>query len=119
MTPAPATPATVPEAPGVIPATPPVAPPTARQTFEPIQRFVFRGVDWQHYRAIMDAVGERRLRAAYDGWSLEIMTTSRIHHKFSRLIGRLIITLTEELGLPIDSAGSTTLGREDLERGIE
>src|SRR5437762_1207843 len=119
MTPAPATPAVAPEVPGVIPTAPPTAFPTARQPFEPLQRFVFRGVDWRSYRAILDAAGERRLRAAYDGWSLEIMTTSRIHDKFSRLIGRLIVTLTEELGLPIDSAGSTTLDRADVERGIE
>ena len=83
------------------------------------QRFVLRGVDWSGFRTLAEALGERRVRLAYDGESLELMTVSRIHEKWSRLFGRLIVALTEELGLPIDSAGSPTLDREDVRRGLE
>jgi Uma2 family endonuclease len=83
------------------------------------QRFVVRAVDWPTYRAVTDALGERRLRLAYDGENLEIMTVSRLHDKLSRLLGRLLAALTEELDVPFDSAGSTTLEREDLARALE
>jgi Uma2 family endonuclease len=125
MTPAPATPATAsPASPATVLPTPSAAltasqSPPQSPTSEPIDRYVFRAVDWQTYRAIMDAIGERHVRAAYDGENLEIMTTSRQHDRCSRILYRLIIALTEELDVPISSAGPTTLDREEVERGIE
>src|SRR5262245_52608801 len=83
------------------------------------QRLVLRGVDWPRYQAIIRALGERSLRLAYDGENLELMTVSRLHDKLSRLLGRFLVVLTEELGLPLDSAGSVTLEKEDVQRGIE
>jgi Uma2 family endonuclease len=47
------------------------------------------------------------------------MSVSRRHDKLSRLLGRFVVVLTEELNLPLDSAGSTTLEREDVDRAIE
>jgi hypothetical protein len=38
---------------------------------------------------------------------------------YGSLLGRMIETLTLELGLPLQSAGSTTLDLEDLDRGVE
>jgi Uma2 family endonuclease len=76
-------------------------------------------VDWATYRAISTAIGERHVRLAYDGENLELMSVSRLHDKLSRLLGRFVVVLTEELNLPLDSAGSTTLEREDVERAIE
>jgi Uma2 family endonuclease len=81
--------------------------------------FVVRAVDWPNYRAFADALGERHVRLAYDGENLELMTVSRLHERLSRLLGRFLVVLTEELKLPLDSAGSTTLEREDVARAIE
>jgi Uma2 family endonuclease len=83
------------------------------------QRFLLHGVDWSEYRTIADALGERHLKLAYDGWNLEFRTVSHLHNKLSRLVGRFVVVLTEELGLPIDSIGSTTLDREDARRALE
>jgi Uma2 family endonuclease len=83
------------------------------------QRFIFRAVDWHDYKAIAQSVGERFVRLAYDGRNLEIMTISRLHEWIAKLIGRLVEALTEELNLPICSAGSTTLDREDAEKALE
>ncbi len=47
------------------------------------------------------------------------MTISSLHGISSRLIGRLIVVLTEELSLPIRACGDMTCDREDLERGLE
>ena len=83
------------------------------------QRFVLRSVDWESYRKISDALRGRHLHLTYDRGTLEFMTISPCHGNCSRLLGRLIVTLTEELGLPILAFGDMTCDREDLERGVE
>jgi Uma2 family endonuclease len=47
------------------------------------------------------------------------MTTSRLHSRLSRVLGRLVVTLSEEFGLTISCDGDFTLNREDLKRGLE
>jgi Uma2 family endonuclease len=83
------------------------------------QRFVFRHVDWPRYKAIAHSFGERYVRLAYDGWNLEIMTASHLHKRIANLISRFVGALTEELSLPMCSAGSTTFDREDVEKAVE
>jgi Uma2 family endonuclease len=83
------------------------------------QRFLLRNIEWPRYRAIADALGEAHVRLTYDRGNLEFMTLSHGHERWSNLLGRFVEVLTEELDLPCQSAGSTTLEREDLERGIE
>jgi Uma2 family endonuclease len=56
---------------------------------------------------------------AYDRGQLEIMAPSYERENVKCLIGRLVEVYTEELGVDLSSAGSTTLSREDLDRGIE
>jgi len=83
------------------------------------QRFLLRDVDWKAYRQISDALEGRHLRFTYDRGNLEFMDISSTHANCSRLLGRLVIALTEELALPIRSLGDMTCDREDLERGLE
>jgi Uma2 family endonuclease len=83
------------------------------------QRFVLRSVDWDAYRKVSDALKGRHLHLTYDRGTLELMTISPLHGNCSRLLGRLIVTLTEELGLPVRAFGDMACDREDLERGVE
>jgi Uma2 family endonuclease len=83
------------------------------------QHLLLRGVDWETYCKLRDALQERHLRLTYDRGNLELMTLSLAHERYGSLLGRMIETLTLELGLPLQSAGSTTLDREDLDRGVE
>jgi Uma2 family endonuclease len=83
------------------------------------QRILLHGIEWEQYQAISKALNGHHLRLSYDGESLELMTKSFPHGRFSRLIGRMIGVLTEELKLPLTGCGDMTLDREDLERGIE
>jgi Uma2 family endonuclease len=76
-------------------------------------------VDWATYKAISTAIGARHVRLAYDGENLEFMSVSRLHDKLRRFLGRFVVVLTDELNLPVDSAGSPTLEREDVSRAIE
>jgi Uma2 family endonuclease len=83
------------------------------------QRFVLPNLSWAEYRAFANTIGERRIRLTYDRGKLEFMTLSHGHERLSNLLGRLIEIVTEELNRPIQSGGSTTVGREDLDRAIE
>lgn len=86
----------------------------------PAERIVLRGLSWNQYVTICDALPDGSgLRTAFDGENLELMTTSFGHERYKKLIGRLIETLTLELGIEICSGGQTTFRREELERGLE
>lgn len=80
---------------------------------------VVHGLDWRRYRDIAHAIGESHVRLTYSAGELEFMTLSHGHERCCSLIGRMIDVLTEELDLPVQSGGSTTLDREDLDRGAE
>jgi Uma2 family endonuclease len=62
---------------------------------------------------------QRSARLTYDRGVLEIMSPLYRHDNSSWFLGRLILTLTEELNLPIASGGSTTLRRRRRQRGLE
>ena len=92
---------------------------SAATALVPEQRVLVSGIDWQGYRGIADALGDAHVRLTYNEGSLEFMTLSHGHERCSNLIGRFIEALTEEFDLPIQSGGSTTLNREDLDRAAE
>ena len=81
------------------------------------RRVVLHDVSWATFQALSRESTGGRL--AYDRGTLEIMSPSREHESIKGLIGRLVEIYTEELNIDIASGGSTTLGREDLHRGIE
>lgn len=83
------------------------------------QRFLLRNIDYPQYRAFADLLHERHVRLTFDGKDLELMTISHGHERWGSLLGQFIEVLTEELDRPRQSGGSTTLNREDVERGLE
>jgi Uma2 family endonuclease len=87
---------------------------------ETTQRVILSGVTWQTYKQLLTELGDRRTsRLTYTQGTLEIIMPSDRHETHKKLIERMIETLTEELNLPTKSFGSTTLNREDLEKGAE
>ncbi len=83
------------------------------------QRVVLENIRWSTYEAILGDVDNRHGRITYDRGVLEIMSPSKLHEKITEVIGRLILTFTEELKIDVESVGSTTFKRRDLERGFE
>ena len=85
-------------------------------------RFVLEGVSFKTYYALrrdLDQAG-RRVRLAFDRGTLEIMSPLSYEHEWgSRLLGFLIEVIAYELNIAIASAKSTTIAREDLDRGVE
>ena len=47
------------------------------------------------------------------------MTLSHKHESLGRFLGRLVVTLTEELALPIKEGGSTTFRKKGRKKGLE
>src|SRR3954453_2789422 len=95
------------------------APAPFTDALAPEQHILLHDIDWTTYRTVARALGARHLRMSFDGRSLELMTISRPHGRLSRLLGRLVMSLSEEFGLPISSCGDFTIDRTDLERGLE
>lgn len=94
--------------------------PTPELSARRTQCVTLHGVSWQTYTRLLAELGDHRAsRFAYDQGVLEITMPSDRHETHKKLLERMIETLTEELELPAKSFGSTTLNREDLERGAE
>ncbi len=83
------------------------------------ERFLLHGVSWETYTALRDAPENYHVRMTYDRGDLEMMSPSKPHEQYARLLARLIDVWTEELDLDIASCGTMTCRREDLERGFE
>lgn len=87
---------------------------------ERTHRVILQGVSWQTFQALLTEMGDNRSsRLAYERGVLEITMPSDRHETNTKLLERMIEALTEELDLPIKGFRSTTLNREDLQRGAE
>lgn len=94
--------------------------PTPEKFAHITQRVILHGISWPTYTRLLSELGDQRAsRLAYDQGVLEITMPSDRHESQKKLLERMIETLTEELELPAKSFGSTTLNRDDLERGAE
>jgi Uma2 family endonuclease len=82
-------------------------------------RVVLTDVSWATFEALLADTDHRGSRFTYDRGNLEIMSPSSEHERLGRLIGRMIEAYTEEMGMPIQSGGSTTLKSELKQRGQE
>ena len=82
-------------------------------------RVVIRGVGWQGYQTLLSLVGNQLVRLTYDRGDVELMSPLFRHERNRLRLGRIVDILTEELDIPMISVGSTTINREDLDRGLE
>jgi Uma2 family endonuclease len=84
------------------------------------KRVTLRGITWQGYQDILRALPQTRAaRLTYDDGTLEITVPSELHESSGRLIEVFIRILVVEIGLKLKTMGSTTLDRQDLNRGAE
>jgi Uma2 family endonuclease len=83
------------------------------------QAVVLSGVSWEAYVGIGELLRDQPVRLNYLDDSLEITTLSFEHELLKKLLGRLVETLTEELGIDAVAGGSTTMRRQDRSRGLE
>jgi Uma2 family endonuclease len=84
------------------------------------KRVTLQSLTWESYQQILHALPQSRAaRLTYDRGILEITMPLEDHEFACELIGLFIRILVGEMGLKLKSMGSTTLDREDLNRGAE
>ena len=84
------------------------------------QRVVIRGLSWQGYLQILDALPQSRSsKLIYDDGILEITVPLEDHEFSGRLIERFIATLVELMGMRMKTMGSTTMNYPQLNKGAE
>jgi Uma2 family endonuclease len=77
------------------------------------------GIPWEDYVRLRNVPESRNVRMTYDGGVLALMSPSKLHERVAELLGRLILAWTEERGIPVQSCGTMTFQRADLEQGLE
>src|SRR4051794_18499128 len=92
---------------------------TERRAERDTQGFVFDGVSWDDYEAMLRIVGNRPIRVSYDRGRMEIMSPLWTHGNPSYMLGAMVAVLVEELGIRFEPADPVTFRRRDLEKGAE
>jgi len=77
------------------------------------------GVSWEDYGRLRAIPESRNVRMTFANGRLELMSPSKQHERIAELLARLIFAWTEERGIAVQSCGTTTFRREDLQRGLE
>lgn len=91
-----------------------------RVTLAGEKRVTLHNLTWGGYQQILQALPQARAaHLTYDLGTLEIVMPLEDHESASELIGLFIRILAGEMGLKLKSIRSTTLDREDLDRGAE
>ncbi len=81
-------------------------------------RILLRGISWSTFESLADS-DQAGKRFTYDRGYLEITAPSGEHEHLKRALGRMVETMTDELGIPIRSGGSATLRSQLKDRGLE
>jgi len=80
---------------------------------------VLHGISWSAYEALLGDFASGGTRLTYCRGVLEIMSPSPEHEAIKKALARLIEAMTEELRIPIRSAGSTTFQDQARDEGVE
>ncbi len=84
------------------------------------KRVTLHHLTWQSYQQILQALPHSRAaKLTYDRGVLEITMPLEEHESFSELLGLFVRILVVEMGYKLKSLRSTTLNRQDLQRGAE
>ena len=78
------------------------------------------GVPWEEYENLLGDLGESyAVRIFYDHGKVEIIAPASTHEKRKGLIHTLVMALSDELDIDLESLGSTTLRAATQARGAE
>ena len=85
-----------------------------------VDRLRLSGVSWKEYSRFLCLFAERPgHHLTYDRGELEITGTWLGHERDKHFLGRMVNTLTEELGREVVGGGTTTLRLRSLRRGLD
>jgi len=81
---------------------------------------VVPNVSWKQYQDLLeDLVDRPGVRVSYDEGRLQVMTPSAEHEEYKDFIVRIAQALSEELGVPLETRGSATWTRSNIQKGVE
>ena len=81
---------------------------------------VLYGVPWKTYVALRDGLGDGSgLRMTYLEGTLELMSPSRNHENYKKLVARLVEAYAEENDLDLRGYGGMTFRKKAKKRGLE
>jgi Uma2 family endonuclease len=80
---------------------------------------VLHDVGWDDYEAMLQIVGDRRIRVTYDAGTMEVRMPSQRHEQAAQLLGLFVPRLAEELEVPYEPLGMTTWKRRGAAKGLE
>lgn len=81
---------------------------------------VVPNVSWEQYEGLLqDLVDRPGVRVSYDEGRLQVMSPSDEHEDCKDAIAFIARVLSEELGVPLETRGSTTWKRRSLRKGVE
>jgi Uma2 family endonuclease len=83
------------------------------------QRLLLRDVAWRSYEAVLNELRAQPIRITYDAGKLEFLELSDEHRMLVRLIGRLVTSLSQALGVRLTGGRPMTFLRRDLDGGLE
>ena len=87
--------------------------------YSPETRTVLENVRWETFIELAEQRRGSVPRMTFDEGVLELMSPRRQHENIGCLIGRLVETYTEVLGIEVQSVASTTFKRKDLQKAFE
>jgi Uma2 family endonuclease len=77
-------------------------------------------ITWNEYEQLLEEMDEHPgMRVSYDEGRVEITSPTHEHEMYKDFCTSLARILSEELGIPVETAGSTTYKREHLMKGAE
>ena len=77
-------------------------------------------VPWEEYEQLLADLGDgHAVRIFYDSGRMEIMAPASAHERPTSVISRLVVVLSDELDIDIESLRSTTLKAEMKSKGAE
>ena len=85
----------------------------------PETRTVLENIHWETFVELAEQRRGSVPRMTFDEGVLELMSPRRQHENIGCLIGRLVETYTEVLGIEVQSVASTTFKRKDLQKAFE
>lgn len=86
----------------------------------PDSTLVLRGVSWEGYEELLEAVGEAQgLRISYDEGEVQIVTLSSEHEYYADLIKALVSLLSVRLRIRVLQFGSVTMKQQRRGKGVE
>ena len=91
------------------------------ETLPPGSFLVLHDVPWRDYEQLLEDIGSLRpgLRMTYDQGRLEVMSPLLKHEKSKDFVAQLVRVFADELGIPLESAGSTTWKNKKKRTGFE